>query len=71
MKRPGPSNRLAKINMPHPYTPRGWPTMTLARWWDTVGRPLRAVAPKPDKATVADRQFDWKAFEAILKGKRC
>lgn len=29
-----------------PYTPKGWPTMTLARWWATVGRRLQAVAPK-------------------------
>lgn len=44
-----------------PYTPKGWPTMTLARWWATVGRRLRAVAPKPDR-TVRPR---------TARGKRC
>lgn len=40
-----------------PYTPRGWPTMTLARWWATVGKALRAVAPMPGPPTEADKRL--------------
>lgn len=41
-----------------PYTPKGWPTMTLARWNATVGKPLQAQAPKPSPPTEVDKRVD-------------